>query len=75
MLGAGDQPPLAIQLAHAIADLARARELVDGLRAQVSRREAGASSLTTAEWQLQQALQRVDRLRSQGDYYDGPEAA
>lgn len=63
-----DDEPLAVQMARAVAEVGKARLRVDSLRGQVARREAGASSLTTAEWQLQQALRRVDELRSQADY-------
>lgn len=62
------EQPLAMQMAHALVALDKARQLVGALRGQVARQEAGAASLTTAEWQLQQALRNVERLRSQQDY-------
>lgn len=62
--------PHAMRLARAIGELDRARQKVGALRGQVARQEAGASSLTTAEWELANALRNVDKLRSQADYGD-----
>ena len=53
------------EIASAQADVAAARETVEALRRQVAKREAGASSLHTAEYQLAGALRRLDEARRQ----------
>ncbi len=55
-------------MVRALVDLDKARQKVGALRGQVARREAGSAALNVAEWQLSQALQRVERLRSKSDF-------
>lgn len=54
-------------VAEAAADVARARETVRRLRAEIGRRRAGAASLTAAEHALSVALTRFDRAQAEED--------
>ena len=51
-------------MAHALAELATARERTDQMRRLVAERKVGASALHTAESVLNAALRRVDKLKA-----------
>lgn len=63
-----DDEPTPLQYARAVGALDEARQKVERLRRLVSVGEVGASSLTVAEWEMDQALRTVDRLKQQTDY-------
>lgn len=54
-------------LTSALAELDEARRRADDIARLVAEGNCGASALHTAQWQVQQCLRRVDRLRSARD--------
>ncbi len=60
-------------LAAALADLAEARSVERAVRALVAERKEGASALALAEYRVNGALRRVDRLR-RADQFGGDAA-
>ena len=60
-------------LATAMADLAEARSVERAVRALVAERKEGASALALAEYRVNGALRRVDRLR-RADQFGGDAA-